>query len=41
VDILPTPEGAYNNAGAPNPPAPTTKIDDFNKFVCPAHHMNK
>jgi len=42
VSTLPTPEAAkYNNAGAPNPPAPTTKIEDFNRFACPALHKHK
>lgn len=42
VSTLPTPEAAkYNNAGAPKPPAPTTKIDDFNRFACPALHKHK
>lgn len=34
--FLPTPHAArYKRAGDPKPPAPTTSIDDFNKFDCP------
>ena len=35
-NYLPTPQAArYKRAGAPKPPAPTTSIDDFNRFDCP------
>lgn len=35
-ETLPTPQAArYSSAGEPNPPAPTTKIDDFKRFDCP------
>lgn len=40
LEILPTPQAArYNRAGEPNPPAPTTKMDDFNKFDCPTTNL--
>lgn len=36
---IPTPQEArYSATGDPNPPAPTTKIEDFKSFSCPALH---
>ena len=35
--MLPMPHAArYNRAGEPNPPAPTTKMDEFMRFDCPS-----
>lgn len=34
--IIPTPQAArYNATGDPNPPASTTRIEDFNRFDSP------
>lgn len=36
---IPTPQEArYSATGDPNPPAPTTKTEDFESFSCPALH---
>ena len=38
MNLLPTPEAArYNKAGAPKPPAPTTKMEDLTRFDCPVN----
>ena len=42
TDSIPTPQAArYNSAGEPNPPAPTTKIEDFNRFDWPESQREK
>ena len=34
--FIPTPQAArYIATGDPRPPAPTTKIEDFERFSCP------